>query len=197
MKNLCVFCGSSFGSDPKYAQAAERLGAIIAGRKLGLVYGGGRVGLMGEIADTVIKAKGHVIGVIPKQLHEREVSHNGISDLRVVDSMHERKALMAELSDGFIAMPGGFGTIEEIFEVITWAQLNFHNKPCGLLNINGYYDNLIKFLDNTVKEKFVEPENRAIILIDKDPETLLEKMFNYVPPKVDKAKWVLDMLDNK
>ena len=197
MKNLCVFCGSSFGSDTKYAQAAEHLGTIIAERNLGLVYGGGRVGLMGEIADTVIKAKGHVIGVIPKQLHEREVSHNGISDLRVVDSMHERKALMAELSDGFIAMPGGFGTIEEIFEVITWAQLNFHNKPCGLLNINGYYDNLIKFMDNAVKEKFIEPENRAMILIDEEPETLLEKMMNYAPPKVDKAKWVLDMLNNK
>jgi hypothetical protein len=197
MKRLCVFCGSSFGANQKYTKAANDLGNAIAKRNICLVYGGARVGLMGEIASAVIKAEGEVIGVIPKELLEKEVAHTDLKDLRIVGSMHERKSLMAELSDGFIALPGGFGTIEEIFEVITWAQLNFHNKPCGLLNIHGYYDNLIKFLDHSVEEKFIEQEHRAMIIIDDDPESLLEKFNNYEPPKVDKAKWVLEMLNNE
>ncbi|MCK9211174.1 MAG: TIGR00730 family Rossman fold protein [Ignavibacteriaceae bacterium] len=197
MKRLCVFCGSSFGANPAYVKAANDLGTAIAKRGIGLVYGGARVGLMGEIASSVIKAKGEVIGVIPKDLLEKEVAYTDLSDLRVVGSMHERKFLMAELSDGFIALPGGLGTLEEIFEIITWAQLNFHNKPCGLLNIHGYYNDLIKFLDHTVEEKFIEPEHRAMIVIDDDPESLLEKFLIYEPPKVDKAKWVLGMLNHE
>jgi len=197
LKRLCVFCGSSFGANPAYVKAANDLGTAIAKRGIGLVYGGARVGLMGEIASSVIKAKGEVIGVIPKDLLEKEVAYTDLSDLRVVGSMHERKFLMAELSDGFIALPGGLGTLEEIFEIITWAQLNFHNKPCGLLNIHGYYNDLIKFLDHTVEEKFIEPEHRAMIVIDDDPESLLEKFLIYEPPKVDKAKWVLGMLNHE
>lgn len=196
MKRICVFCGSSFGVNPLYVKSANDLGNIIAGKNICLVYGGARVGLMGEIASAVLKAKGEVIGVIPRDLSEKEVAHTGLTDLRIVGSMHERKSLMAELSDGFIALPGGFGTMEEILEVITWAQLDFHNKPCGLLNIDGYYDNLIKFLDHTVEEKFIEPEHREMILIDEDPAALLEKFENYKPPKVDKAEWVLRMLND-
>jgi len=194
LKRLCVFCGSSFGVNPAYVKAAIDLGNAIAKRNICLVYGGARVGLMGEIASTVIRAKGEVIGVIPKDLVDKEVAHGGLSDLRIVESMHERKALMAELSDGFIALPGGFGTIEEIFEVITWAQLSFHDKPCGFLNINGYYDHLIKFIDHSLKENFIVPEHRAMILIDDDPESLLEKFLNYEPPIIDKAKWILGMM---
>lgn len=194
MKRVCVFCGSSFGVNPAYAKAANDLGNAIAKRNICLVYGGARVGLMGEIASTVIRAKGEVIGVIPKDLVEKEVAHGNLSDLRIVGSMHERKSLMAELSDGFIALPGGFGTIEEIFEVITWAQLSFHNKPCGFLNINGYYDHLIKFLDHSLEKNFIVPEHRAMIIIDDDPESLLDKFLNYVPPKIDKAKWILGMM---
>ena len=194
MKRVCVFCGSSFGVDPAFVKAAKDLGNAIVKRNICLVYGGARVGLMGEIASTVIKAKGEVIGIIPKELVEKEVAHGNLTDLRIVESMHERKSLMAELSDGFIAMPGGFGTMEEIFEVITWAQLSFHDKPCGLLNINGYYDDLIKFLDHAVGENFIVPEHRAMIIIDDDPETLLDKFSNYKPPIFDKAKWILGMM---
>ena len=194
MKRLCVFCGSSFGVNPAYVKAAKDLGNAIAKRNICLVYGGARVGLMGEIASTVIKAKGEVIGVIPKDLVDKEEAHTGLSDLRIVKSMHERKALMAKLSDGFIALPGGFGTIEEIFEVITWAQLSFHDKPCGFLNINVYYDHLIKFLDHSLKENFIIPEHRAMIIIDNYVESLLDKFLNYEPPKIDKAKWILGMM---
>jgi uncharacterized protein (TIGR00730 family) len=194
LKRLCVFCGSSFGVNPAYVKAANKLGKAIAKRNICLVYGGARVGLMGEIASTVIRAKGEVIGVIPKDLVEKEVAHSNLSDLRIVGTMHERKSLMAELSDGFIAMPGGFGTIEEIFEAITWAQLSFHDKPCGFLNIKGYYNDLIKFLDHSVEENFIVPEHRAMIVIDDDPESLLDKFLNYEPPKIDKAKWILGMM---
>jgi uncharacterized protein (TIGR00730 family) len=194
LKRLCVFCGSSFGVNPAYVKAAIDLGNAIAKRNICLVYGGARVGLMGEIASTVIRAKGEVIGVIPKDLVEKEVAHNDLSDLRIVGTMHERKSLMAELSDGFIALPGGFGTMEEIFEAITWAQLSFHDKPCGFLNIKGYYNDLIKFLDHSVEENFIVPEHRAMIIIDDDPESLLDKFLNYEPPKIDKAKWILGMM---
>ena len=194
MKRLCVFCGSSFGVNPAYVKAAIDLGNAIAKRNICLVYGGARVGLMGEIASTVIRAKGEVIGVIPKDLVEKEVAHSNLSDLRIVGTMHERKSLMAELSDGFIAMPGGFGTIEESFEAITWAQLSFHDKSCGFLNIKGYYNDLIKFLDHSVEENFIVPEHRAMIIIDDEPESLLDKFLNYAPPKIDKAKWILGMM---
>ena len=193
MKRICVFCGSSPGARPEYEYAAKQLGYTLARKGLGLVYGGARVGLMGKIAQAVLEKGGEVIGVIPKGLVEREVAFTGLVDLRVVDSMHERKALMADLSDGFIALPGGLGTIEEFFEVITWAQLGIHPKPCGLLNINHYYDRLIDFLDHTVNEKFVELEHRSMILIDENSEKLLQKFETYHPPKIDKAKWVLQL----
>lgn len=191
MKRICVFCGSSPGANPEYIEAAQRLGYLLASKNIGLVYGGAKVGTMGKIAEAVLEKKGEVIGVIPKGLVEKEVSFTGLADLRVVDSMHERKAIMADLSDGFIALPGGLGTLEEFFEVATWAQLGIHPKPCGLLNIRQYYDRLMDFLDHTVNEKFVELEHRSMILMDDDPERLLQKFETYCLPVVDKAKWVL------
>ena len=156
-----------------------------------MVYGGAKVGLMGRLAEAVLERKGEIIGVIPRSLFEKEVAFTGLTDLRVVDSMHERKALMAELADGFIALPGGFGTVEEFFEVATWAQLGLHTKPCGLLNVHHYFDRLLEFMDHTVSERFVEPEHRAMILVDDEPERLLGQFETYQPPKVDKAKWAL------
>ena len=194
MKKLCVFCGSSFGADKKYSSAAIELGSVIAQAGVGLVYGGAKVGLMGTIASAALKEGGEVFGVIPKQLIEKEVAHEGLTKLHIVNSMHERKKLMADLSDGFIAMPGGFGTLEEIFEVVAWGQLNFHSKPVGLLNVGGYFDSMIKFLDHTVKEEFIKPEHRKMILVDEKPKPLLNKLKNYIPPKVDKADWIIEML---
>jgi hypothetical protein len=191
MKRICVFCGSSPGARPEYLQAAEQLGYTLASKGIGLVFGGGKVGLMGKIAESVLGKGGEVIGVIPKGLAEREVAFTKLADLRVVGSMHERKALMADLSDGFIALPGGLGTIEEFFEVITWAQLGMHPKPCGVLNVHHYYDKLMSFLDHAVDEKFVDLEHRSMLLVDENPERLLQKFETYSPPKVDKAKWVL------
>jgi uncharacterized protein (TIGR00730 family) len=193
MKRICVFCGSSPGASPEYLQAATQLGYTLANKKIGLVYGGAKVGMMGRIAEAALEQGGEVIGVIPKGLVEKEVSFTGLADLRVVDSMHERKAIMADLSDGFIALPGGLGTLEEFFEVATWAQLGLHPKPCGLLNIRHYYDKLMDFLDHMVTEKFVELEHRSMILIDEDPERLLQKFETYHPPVTDKAKWVLQL----
>lgn len=197
MKRICVFCGSSPGARPEYLHAAEQLGYTLARRNIGLVYGGARVGIMGKIAEAVLEKGGEVIGVIPKGLLEREVAFTGLADLRVVDSMHERKALMADLSDGFIALPGGLGTIEEFFEVVTWAQLGIHPKPCGLLNVEQYYNRLMDFLDHTVNEKFVELEHRAMILMDENPERLLQKFETYHPPIIDKAQWVLQFSNAK
>jgi len=193
MKRICVFCGSSPGARPEYLNAAQQLGYTLASKDIGLVYGGARVGLMGKIADAVLEKAGEVIGVIPKGLVEKEVAFTGLADLRVVDSMHERKALMANLADGFIALPGGLGTIEEFFEAVTWAQLGIHPKPCGLLNVEHYFDRLTDFLDHTVNEKFVESEHRSMILMDEDPERLLQKFETYHPPIIDKAKWVLQL----
>ncbi|HET9911309.1 MAG TPA: TIGR00730 family Rossman fold protein [Anaerolineales bacterium] len=193
MKRICVFCGSSPGASPEYLQAATQLGHTLAGKNIGLVYGGAKVGMMGRIAEAVLEKKGEVIGVIPKGLVEKEVSFTGLADLRVVDSMHERKAIMAELADGFIALPGGLGTLEEFFEVVTWAQLGLHLKPCGLLNVRHYYNKLMDFLDHMVKEKFIELEHRSMILIDEDPDRLIQRFAAYRPPSVDKAKWVLQL----
>jgi uncharacterized protein (TIGR00730 family) len=191
MKRICVFCGSSPGAQPEYLQAARALGQALARKQVGLVYGGARVGTMGKVAESVLEMGGEVIGVIPQGLVEREIAFTGLADLRVVSSMHERKALMAELSDGFIALPGGLGTIEEFFEVLTWAQLGIHPKPCGVLNVRHYYDRLIDFLDHMVAEKFVEAEHRTMILVEEDPERLLQRFETYQPPVTDKAKWVL------
>ena len=196
MKRLCVFCGSSPGANPKYMKVARELGHLLAGRCIGLVFGGGRVGIMGEIAKTVLDEGGDIIGVIPKKLADRKVAFTEIPDLRIVNSMHERKALMMELSDGFIAIPGGLGTIEEFFEVLTWAQLGLHRKPCGLLNVCQYYKKLIHFLDYVADQKFIEPEHRSMILIDDDPEKLLKKFEIYKPPEVDKAEWALRMTES-
>ena len=176
MKRVCVFCGSSPGRDPLYRDAASRLARTLVARRLGLVFGGGSVGLMGVLADAVLGAGGEAIGVIPHGLAAREVAHRGLRDLRVVPSMHARKSLMAELSDAFLALPGGFGTFEELFEVITWAQLGIHRKPIGLLNAGGYYDGLIGFLDHAVAEGFVSVENRGLVQVADTPEALLDRL---------------------
>ncbi len=196
MKRICVFCGSGRGAGEQYVEAARNLGLALLNHDFSLVYGGASVGLMGAIAKTFIEKEGDVIGVIPKALFDKEVACTDLSDLRVVSTMHERKSLMAELSDGFIALPGGLGTIEEFFEVLTWAQLGIHQKPCGLLNVNGYFDGLAGFLDHAVSQRFIEKECRALILMDHDPEALLKKMEAYHAPKVDKAKWALEMINS-
>ena len=181
MKRVCVFCGSSPGRDPRYRDAARRLARALVARRLGLVFGGGSVGLMGVLADAVLEAGGEATGVIPHGLAAREVAHRGLRDLRVVPSMHARKSLMAELSDAFLALPGGFGTFEELFEAITWAQLGIHRKPIGLLNVGGYYDGLIGFLDHAVAEGFVSAENRGLVQVADTPEGLLDHLAAHRP----------------
>jgi uncharacterized protein (TIGR00730 family) len=188
LSRLCVFCASSPGVRPAYAGAARQLGELLAERRIELVYGGGRVGLMGVLADAVLANGGHVIGVIPQALMDLEVGHTGLPDLRIVGSMHERKALMADLSDGFIAMPGGIGTLEEFFEVLTWAQLGFHAKPCGLLDVEGFFPGLLRFLDHAVEERFLRPQHRALVMTASDATALLTAMENFVVPAID--KWI-------
>jgi uncharacterized protein (TIGR00730 family) len=173
---ICIFCGSSTGVRPEYRAAAEQIAIRLAERGMGIVYGGGCVGLMGIVADTALAHGGYVIGVIPSAMVTREIAHRGLPDLRVVSSMHERKALMASLSDAFIALPGGFGTFEEFCEVVTWTQLGLHRKPCGLLNIAGYYDPLISLFDRAVIDGFIRPENRQIVVADSDPAVLIERL---------------------
>ncbi len=188
MKKLCVYCGSSAGGQPDYALAARQLARAMVRQNIDLVYGGASVGIMGEIADNVLEEGGNVIGIIPKDLFVKEVAHTGLTELREVASMHERKLLMAELSDGFIALPGGFGTIEEILEIITWSQLGIHQKPCGLLNVCHYYDKLINFLDHAVSEHFIKKIHRSIVLVEECPEILLEKFEAYNTPEA--VKWL-------
>ena len=188
MKSLCVFCGSRSGTEAAYDEAASALGLALAAGGITLVYGGGRVGLMGVVADAALGAGGEVVGVIPRALLEREIAHTGLTDLRVVGSMHERKALMSELSEGFIALPGGTGTLEEFFEVLTWAQLGEHRKPCGLLNAGRYYDPLLAVFDHMVQQGFLSEEHRAMVLVETEPEALLEAIAGYVPPRV--VKWI-------
>ena len=186
MKRVCIFCGSSPGADPAYLEAARQVGALLARRGLGLVYGGGRVGLMGAVADSTLEHGGQATGIIPYSLARKEVAHSGLTELRVVGSMHERKAQMSELSDCFLALPGGFGTLEEFFEVLTWAQIGIHRKPCGLLNVNGYFDPLLAFVDHAQAERFVRAEHRSLILTDTDAAVLLDRMALYQSPVVDK-----------
>jgi uncharacterized protein (TIGR00730 family) len=188
MKTVCVYCGSNPGLLPDYREAARLLGHEMAARGLALVYGGASVGVMGAVADAVLERGGSVTDVIPHSLATREVSHAGLDDLIVVGSMHERKARMAELSDGFIALPGGWGTIEEIFEMLTWAQLGFHEKPCGLLNVASYYDPLFTFLESAIKQQFVKEEFRPMIMMDESPAALLDRFSAYRAPKV--KKWI-------
>jgi uncharacterized protein (TIGR00730 family) len=188
MKKICVFCGSSSGNDPVYEEYAKKLASVLNINNQSLVYGGGSVGLMGVIADELLRLGGEVIGVIPEFLADLEVDHKGLTKMITVDSMHERKKIMSELSDAFIAMPGGFGTLEEIAEIITWAQLGLVRKPIGLLNVNGYWDPLVNMLDHMVDVRFLKPENRSMLQIDNDPESLLASLQNYIP--VITEKWL-------
>lgn len=180
---ICVYLGSSPGNNPLYRQAAEQFGTLLAKRGIGLVYGGGMVGLMGVVADAVCAAGGEVIGVIPEALRAREHDHQGITELHVVKTMHERKAMMANLSDGFVTLPGGIGTFEEMFEAWCWSQLGYHNKPVGLLDVNGFYSGLRQFIDNVVDEGFLQPRHRSMLIVESDPEIMLERIINYTPPE--------------
>jgi uncharacterized protein (TIGR00730 family) len=186
LRRLCVYAGSNPGSRPEYAAAAAALARLMAARGIGLVYGGGKVGLMGVLADTILAEGGEAIGVIPQALLDREVGHSGLTELRVVSSMHERKALMAELSDGFVAVPGGIGTLEELIEVFTWSQLGLHAKPCGMLDAEGFYDTLAALLDHMVAEGFLHREHRAGLMSEREPGPLLERMEAWRPPSVHK-----------
>jgi uncharacterized protein (TIGR00730 family) len=188
MKRLCVFAGSSTGQRPEYLAAAVQLGQVLSARGIELVYGGARVGLMGAIADAVLAGGGHVTGVIPSALVEKEVAHSGLTDLRVVTSMHERKALMAELADAFIALPGGWGTLDEMFEILTWAQLGLHRKPCGLLNVRGYFDQMLSFLDHTMEQGFVRREYASLLAVSDTPTALLDALAVQTPPPLE--KWI-------
>ncbi|MBE0638053.1 MAG: TIGR00730 family Rossman fold protein [Bacteroidales bacterium] len=188
MKSVCVFCGSSVGRQPEYSARARNLGKLIAGKHLKLVYGGGNIGLMREVADSVLESGGEVIGVMPRHIVDKEIAHQNITHLYVVNSMHERKAMMADLSDAFIALPGGFGTIDELFEIMTWNQLEIISKPTGLLNIEGYFDHLIKFIGHAVDEKFVRAEHQRNLIIDDDENNLLQRLEQYHPMKAE--KWI-------
>ncbi len=186
MKRLCVFCGSSPGDDPAYLASARDLGRLLATSGIGVIYGGASVGLMGALADSALAAGGEVIGVLPQRLWDREIGHTGLTELHVVATLHERKALMADLADGFITLPGGIGTLEEICEILTWAQLGVHTKPCGLLDIAGYYAPLIALFDHMVAARFLTREDRARIIVECDPATLLARFGNYVAPPTNK-----------
>lgn len=189
IRRVCVFCGSSLGGRRVYREAARALGRALARRGWGLVYGGGGVGLMGTVAEAAAAAGSEVIGVIPRALMEREgVAADGLGELRVVESMHERKAMMAELADAFVALPGGLGTLEELFETLTWAQLGIHRKPCGLLDAAGYYRRLVALLDHAVGEGFVRPEHRELLVVGEEPEELLDRLEGHRPPRVE--KWI-------
>lgn len=188
MRRICVYCGSSSGARPVYAEAARSLAGVLVRHELELVYGGANRGIMGIIADAVLEQGGNVHGVIPQMLMEKELAHPGLTELHVVASMHERKTMMAALSDGFIAMPGGFGTLEEIIEIVTWGQLHFHDKPCGLLNVDGYFDALLAWFDHANREGFLRTENREMLLVDADATGLVQQFESYCAPRVE--KWV-------
>jgi uncharacterized protein (TIGR00730 family) len=188
LENICVYCGSNAGRQPVYAEQAKAFGRTLAQRGLGLIYGGSSAGIMGVVADAVLAHGGRAIGIIPEVLVKKELAHKGLTELHVVGSMHERKTLMAEKADGFVALPGGVGTFEEIFETWTWAQLGLHSKPCGLLNIAGYYDKLAAFLDHTVEEAFMRPQHRAMLVVENDADALLDRFAAYEAPTV--TKWI-------
>jgi len=192
VKRICVYCGSATGANPVYVELAERLAAALVAREIELVYGGAQVGLMGTIANSVLKGGGSVTGILPVGLFRTEVPHAGLTELIEVNSLHERKAKMAEISDGFIAMPGGLGTLEELFEILTWLQLGLHNKPVGMLNVGGFYDKLLEYLDHAVTEKFIRPQHREMIVVDTDIGSMFEKFANYQAP--NSQKWV-DLAD--
>lgn len=188
INSLCVYCGSSPGRLEAYTLAAVSLAEALVRRNIRLVYGGAGIGIMGKLADNVLKLGGQAVGVIPKALAHKEVAHQNLTELHITQSMHERKMLMAELADGFVALPGGIGTLEELFEIWTWAQLGFHNKPCGLLNIDGYYDLLIGFLDHALTEQFVKKHHHGLLMVEETPAALLERFANYQAPAV--THWV-------
>lgn len=188
IKRLCVFCGSSSGRNPAYAASATALGKLLAERGIALVYGGGGTGLMGVVADAILTAGGKAIGVIPFALRTKELAHAGLTEMHVVATMHERKSLMADLSDGFVALPGGIGTLDEFCEIFTWLQLGIHHKPCGVLNIEGYFDTFVSFLDHAVKEGFIKPEFRQPLLVSADPAQMLERCNAWIPPET--MRWV-------
>src|SRR3974390_1684317 len=191
-RGICGFCGSNVGSNPVYRKTAEILGLLLAHRKIELVYGGGDIGLMGVLADSVLAAGGGGIGGIPESLIQKEVGHAGLSELRIVKSMHERKAMMSDLSDGFVALPGGFGTFEEFCEVVTWSQLGIQSKPCGLVNVEGYYDPLLELFDHAVREGFLREDNRGLVLEDRNAERLLATMAAFVPAAIEKWIWKVE-----
>jgi hypothetical protein len=188
MRRICVFCGSSSGTRQNYQKAAQAVGRLLCRRGIELVYGGGNVGLMGVLANACLNEGGRVIGVIPQALADRELAHTGLTELRIVSSMHERKALMADLSDAFVCLPGGYGTWEEFFEVLTWSQLGIQRKACGVLNVDGYYDPLLAMADKALSEGFIRPIHRDSLLSDADPERLLDRLGNYSVPALD--KWI-------
>jgi uncharacterized protein (TIGR00730 family) len=188
MQRICVFCGSKTGDDPRYAELAAELGRLMTKRGIGLVFGGGSVGLMGVVADAVLDAGGEVIGVIPERLATIELLHPRVSDMRVVDGMHARKALMAELADGFIALPGGLGTFEELFEVVTWSQLGFHRKNVGLLDVAGFFDPLVRMIDHAIQEGFIQPAHRDLIVVEERPDALLDRLETHELPHV--RRWL-------
>ena len=188
MKRIGLFCGSNAGAAPAYTRAARELAATLTEAGLGLVYGGGNIGLMGAAADEMLVRGSEVIGVIPKALVARELAHPGLTQLHVVPSMHERKALMAELSDGFVALPGGFGTFDELCEILTWAQLGLHRKPCGLLNVAGFFDPFLAQVEHAVRDQFIRPEHQALLLVEADPRRLLERMSGFRAPAAH--KWI-------
>lgn len=196
IKSICVFCGSSAGSREEYSSKARALALLFVEKEISLVYGGSNVGLMRVIADTMMEAGGKVIGVMPHNLIEREVAHKGITEFHVVETMAERKALMDKLSDAFIAMPGGIGTLDELFEVMSWNQLDLITKPVALYNVLGYWDQLLAFLDHSVNQRFVKPEHRINLIAESDENLLLEKILNYKPVKVDGGKWIRELREN-
>ena len=188
LHSVCVFCGSNTGAGEAYTEAARRLARAIAGRRLRLVYGGGSIGLMGVLGEAALAAGGHVIGVTPRRLLEKEVVHRGLTELHVVETMQERKALMAELSDGFISLPGGLGTLDELTEMLTWNQLGLHRKPSALLDVDGYFDSLAAFLDHAVAQRFITPQHRAMLVVERDPDAVLERLA--CAPLPDVSKWM-------
>lgn len=189
MRSLCVFCGSNPGSRPIYSETAHQLGASLSRRKISLIYGGARVGLMGRVANAALSAGGTVIGVLPRFMTKKELAHEGLSELVLVDSMHERKALMAERADGFVALPGGYGTLEELFEVLTWSQLALHNKPIGLLNVDGFYEPLIAQIDYAVRDGFLRPGHRELLVVETEVEPLLDRLTQH-PASEPPSKWI-------
>ena len=189
LRRICVFCGSNDGDDAVYGEAAEGLAALLVRENIELVYGGAQIGLMGRVADAALSRGGKVIGIIPGALFPKEIPHQGLTQLLVVDSMHERKRLMYEFSDGFIALPGGLGTLDELFEILTWGQLGLHSKPCGLLNVSGYFDEILAFLRTAEQRKFLKPQHRKLLMDDAEPSALLEKMRSFQPAPL--KKWIV------